>query len=155
MDPADGSIPAIAYTDEEKAALASGVTPEQIAYRRVFFAKQRKDVEAHAHDTLWTPIHPRGIFTIPRSLPFGVRQLVSLLLLIVYPLWLLFFLTVLVIGRIFYAFLWVLFSPLALWRKHNNPVEYARAKEETEKVKLDFVLGKLPTPTEPAEGLDR
>ena len=121
--------------------MATGVTPEQIAYRRDFYAKQRVDQERHAHDTLWTPVHPRGILTIPRSLPLGVRQLVSLLLLLIYPLWLIFFFTVLIIGRFFYLCLRILLLPLAIRQKRQDPAAYAAAKN----VKLDFMLQRLPS----------
>jgi hypothetical protein len=143
----------VPYSESELKALASGVTPEQLAYRRIVYEKQRKAWEAHAHDTLWTPIYPRGIVTIPRSLPIAVRHLVSLILLLVYPIWLFVFLTVLIVGRIIYALLWVLFLPLALRQKRHHPAEYAAAKEAGKHIKLDFVLSRLNDPRDIPPGV--
>jgi hypothetical protein len=137
VDPADAS-PALDYTDEEKAAMAEGITPEQIARRRVYYEDLRQKAAAKAAsqaglpprppDTFWTPVHPRGIVTIPRSLPIGLRQLVSLLLLILYPFWFVLVLCFFLPGIVLFAVAYVLFLPLRLSAKQR---EGEKAKKAT------------------------
>jgi hypothetical protein len=61
-----------------------------------------------------------------------------------YPFWFVFFFIVLIIGRIIYATLWLLFLPFALRQKYKYPGEYAAARTKKKEYRLDFVLSKLP-----------
>ncbi|MDP9074502.1 MAG: hypothetical protein M3N98_10080 [Actinomycetota bacterium] len=110
------------------------MTPEQLLNRRAYdakTAKQRaKDQAARANDNFWTPVHPRGIVTIPRSAPWPLRPLLWLLLLCVYPFWFSFVVCWFLIGAVLYGGLKLLLLPLAIRQKYKDPVGYAKYKNQ-------------------------
>lgn len=59
-----------------------------------------------------------------------VKQFVQFCLVIIYPAWIVGVLTSAAFYYPVYGVLWVMFTPIRLWKKNNRPDEYAASQQK-------------------------